>query len=60
MAIAAIASVVLLLTFERVVRQAVQQAELRQVSAREKSNAVWRCNALTSRSARSACIQGLR
>ena len=59
MVIAAMACAVLLLAFERVVRQAVQQGELRQIAARDRSDAIWRCKALKTRTARAECRQGL-
>lgn len=52
-----IATVALLLVFDRVVRQAVQQGALRHVAERERSNAIWRCNALQALQARTECRQ---
>jgi hypothetical protein len=54
-ALAVLAILALLLAFDRVVRQGVEQGALRQATERARSNATWRCNALPGMQARADC-----
>ncbi len=56
MALLALAAMLgLLLAFHRVVQQGVVDGALRRAAVLERSNAVWRCNALAARQARADC-----
>lgn len=57
--IALVTAAALLLVFDRVVRQAVQQGVMRQTAQRERSHAIWRCKALQAAQARADCRQRL-
>lgn len=58
MVVAVIAAAALLLAFNRVVRQAVQQGALRHATERAQNDALWRCKAMQSRQARADCRPG--
>lgn len=58
--VAVISIIVLLLTFERVVQQAVRQGDLRRAAVLEQTNAAWRCTAIPGRQARDDCRLSLR
>jgi len=45
----------LLLAFQQVVRQGVEQSQLRQQQAAAHANMVWRCNALRDANERQSC-----
>ncbi|CAD5365922.1 hypothetical protein RA210_U10067 [Rubrivivax sp. A210] len=53
--LALLAMLGLLLSFDRVVRQAVVDGALRRAAVIERANAVWRCNGLPGRQARADC-----
>ena len=53
--LAVISIIVLLLSFERVVQQAVRQGDLRRAAVLDQTNAAWRCAAMPGRQARDDC-----
>lgn len=58
-AAAAVAVLALLLAFEQVVRHVVQQGEARRRADAVYADGLWRCNALSQRQLRAACMTRL-
>jgi hypothetical protein len=58
--LAVIAMLTLLLGFDRVVRQGVQQGANRRAAELDRSSALWRCNLLQGQPARTECRMALR
>jgi hypothetical protein len=56
---ATVAIVGLLLALRLVVREAVQQADLRHKASAERNSARWRCNGLRGTGARDSCLAQL-
>jgi hypothetical protein len=52
---AALAALAMLLTFDRVVRQVVQQGVARRAAEAQRADAVWRCNLLQGKQLRADC-----
>lgn len=57
---AVVAMVSLLLSFDRVVRQGVQQGVDRRAAELDRSSALWRCNMLKGQPARNECRVAMR
>ncbi len=58
--VAVVAMLSLLLTFDRVVRQGVQQGANRRAAELDRNSALWRCNTLKGQPARNECRMALR
>lgn len=58
--LAVISAVGLLIGFERVVRQGMQQGNLRRAAEADRGQALWQCNSLRAVQARSDCRVALR